>query len=126
LEATIVLQEGAVSRVVEHVFPPVSKVVALLLDRPVCALSLQFFGGESDSAGQDIGDPEAPVTDLAGANLTNADLTGACISRANLAGANLTGANLAIRGNFNMIAFSDDTIFCHTTMPGGTVNNTGC
>jgi uncharacterized protein YjbI with pentapeptide repeats len=72
------------------------------------------------------GNPAAPVTDLAGANLTNADLTGACISRANLAGANLTGANLAIRGNFNMIAFSEDTVFCHTTMPGGTVNNTGC
>jgi hypothetical protein len=43
--------------VIEHVFPPVSKVVASLLDRSVCALPLQFFGGKCESAGQDVSDP---------------------------------------------------------------------
>ncbi len=45
LKAAVALEQGAISRVVEHVFPPASKVAPALLDRSVCALSLQFFGG---------------------------------------------------------------------------------
>ena len=58
-------------------------------------------------------------TDLTGANVTGANLTNAILSMVNLTWADLTGANLAG-------ANVEGTIFCNTTMPDGTNNNSGC
>ena len=46
---------------------------------------------------------------LEGANLTGADLEGADLYKANLEGSDLSGA-----------------ILCNTTMPDGTIDNSGC
>ena len=51
---------------------------------------------------------------LSYANLSGADLTEANLSRANLFDANLREAN--VKG----------ATFCNTTMPDGTINNSGC
>ena len=66
---------------------------------------------------------------LTGANLTEADLDTATLERADLTGANLTGANLT---NANLEradltgANLTGTIFCRTTMPDGTENDSDC
>ena len=52
-------------------------------------------------------------------NLAEADLTGANLTGANLTGANLTGAELSW-------AKLEGTIFCNTTMPDGSINNSDC
>ena len=57
--------------------------------------------------------------DLTNLNLEEMDLYGtdlyyATLNRVNLTKANLTGTNLS------------ETIFCKTTIPEGTVNNSGC
>jgi hypothetical protein len=57
--------------------------------------------------------------DLSGANLTEAILIKAVLPETNLTGAilteaNLTGANL------------EGAPFCYTTIPDGTINNSGC
>jgi hypothetical protein len=52
---------------------------------------------------------------LRGANLTAANLSGACLIDANLTG--------AIIGNTTNLY---NAIFCNTTMPDGSVNNSGC
>jgi uncharacterized protein YjbI with pentapeptide repeats len=56
---------------------------------------------------------------LSGANLTGAHLIKAVLPETNLTGAilteaNLTGANL------------EGATFCYTTIPDGTINNSGC
>ena len=58
------------------------------------------------------------------ANLTNANLTGAyapfvTMNYANLTNANLTGVNLSG-------ATLTGVVYCNTTMPDGSVNNSGC
>ena len=50
-----------------------------------------------------------------GANLTKANLSGACLVDATLSGATVTN-------NTNMY----NAIFCRTTMPDGSINNSGC
>jgi hypothetical protein len=61
---------------------------------------------------------------LARSNLEDVNLVGADLTGANLAGANMTDANLSeailIDTNF------EGAILCHTMMPGGTEDNTGC
>ena len=61
---------------------------------------------------------------LAGSNLEEVNLVGADLTGANLAQANMTDANLSeaivIDTNF------EGAIFCHTIMPGGAEDNTGC
>jgi hypothetical protein len=52
---------------------------------------------------------------LTGANLTKANLSGACLVDANLRGATITNTT-------NLY----NAIFCRTTMPDGSVNNSGC
>ncbi len=62
--------------------------------------------------------------DLYAVNLTDANLTYATLTDANLTYANLTGANLT--GAILAGAILRDTLFCRTTMPDGTINNSGC
>jgi hypothetical protein len=62
---------------------------------------------------------------LSRANLSGADLTGVNFTRANLSGACLVDAD------FSGATFTNATnlygaIFCNTTMPDGSVNNSGC
>jgi hypothetical protein len=62
---------------------------------------------------------------LSRANLRGADLTGVNFTRANLSGACLVDAD------FTGATFANNTnlynaIFCNTTMPDGSVNNSGC
>ena len=57
--------------------------------------------------------------DLKGAKLKGAILKGAKLSFANLRGANLRGANLDG-------AYLGSVRLCNTTMPDGSVNNSGC
>jgi hypothetical protein len=64
-------------------------------------------------------------SNLSNANFYNADLTGADFRGANLSGgcfinANLTGAKLGSSVNLK------DAVFCRTTMPDGTIDNSGC
>jgi hypothetical protein len=67
----------------------------------------------------------AQASNLSQANFTLADLSGANLRAANLRGACLVGADL-------MSAIVDEStrftgaIFCQTTMPDGSVNNSGC
>jgi len=66
---------------------------------------------------------------LKGANLKSANLTGADLTDADLTGANLTNANLTDTDLTNAItppSLWDGVTFCNTTMPDGTVNNSGC
>ena len=62
-------------------------------------------------------------------NLRKADLTGTNLSRSNLSGAYLREANLT---NANLSkadltgAILTGAVFCATTMPDGTTNNSGC
>jgi uncharacterized protein YjbI with pentapeptide repeats len=85
-----------------------------------------------------------PYTQCEGADLQGADLHGAQLMYANFAGANLNDASLAFAdmpganpGGANLTgATLDDALdtganyggatFCHTTVPNGTVNNSGC
>ncbi len=53
--------------------------------------------------------------DLRGANLTRANLSGSCLVDANLSGAIVTNST-------NLY----NAIFCNTTMPDGSVNDSGC
>ena len=56
---------------------------------------------------------------LSGANLNEADLFDATLWKADLSGANLTRANLTG-------AIMNGVILCNTTMPDGSVNDSGC
>src|SRR4029078_7359185 len=64
-------------------------------------------------------------SNLSQSNFYNADLTGADFRGANLSGgcfinANLTGAKLGSSVNIG------GAVFCRTTMPDGTIDNSGC
>ena len=65
-----------------------------------------------------------PRCDLTEANLKGAKLMGAKLGDARLRGANLKGADLwgANLADTNL----EGVIFCNTTMPDGSVNNSGC
>ena len=62
--------------------------------------------------------------DLTGANLAGANLTGAKLAGANLSGTHLTATNLS--GADLSGARLSGAVFCKTTMPDGTVNNSIC
>ena len=64
-------------------------------------------------------EPNCQNADLSGANLSNANLSGANLYYANLTDANLTNANLT---DANLTG----AIFCNTTLPDGSINNSGC
>ena len=57
--------------------------------------------------------------DLRGANFTNVVFTDASLINADLTNANLTGGDLA---NAKLTG----AVFCNTTMPDGSINNSGC
>ena len=65
-----------------------------------------------------------PRCDLTEANLKGAKLMGAKLGDARLRGANLKGADLwgANLSDTNL----EGVIFCNTTMPDGSVTNSGC
>ena len=68
--------------------------------------------------------------DCTGCNLSRANLSGALLLGANFTKANLSGACL-IHANFAGATFANNTnlanaLFCNTTMPDGSVNNSGC
>jgi hypothetical protein len=74
----------------------------------------------------------SPTTTLncTGCNLSRANLRGADLSGANFTKANLSGACL-IDADFTGATFANNTnlanaIFCNTTMPNGSVNDSGC
>jgi len=74
-------------------------------------------------------DPSTPLDctgcNLSRANLRGADLSGVNLTRANLSGSCLVNANLKgaiVAGSTNLY----DAIFCNTTMPNGSINNSGC
>jgi hypothetical protein len=88
----------------------------------------------ADLAGADLGGSdftEADLTraNLAGANLLAVEFYGAVIPYANLSGANFSRADLTGASLFKSVVtganFTDAT-FCHTTMPDGSINNSGC
>jgi hypothetical protein len=74
--------------------------------------SVAFF--EGNFQGSSFHGANLAGAQMAQANLQGVDLGGACLVGANLLDADLAGANL------------DGAIFCHTTMPDGTTNDSGC
>ena len=62
--------------------------------------------------------------DLRGVNLVRAGLRGADLRIANLSGADLNSADLSDADLDG--AKLDGAIFCHTAMPDGKENNSGC
>jgi uncharacterized protein YjbI with pentapeptide repeats len=74
---------------------------------------------EADLSGAELMYANLFRTNLSGANLTDASLEGAELFNANLSGATLKGSNLSgakLKG----------AILCNTTMPDGSVDNSGC
>jgi uncharacterized protein YjbI with pentapeptide repeats len=95
--------------------------------------------------GADLRSVHLSMADLRGADLSEARLSGADLRRANLSWAKLPGADLRWEANLTRIARADGhrseadlrdadltgadltgALFCHTTMPDGTVNNQDC
>jgi hypothetical protein len=91
-----------------------------------CLVSKGSNVSQCDLAGYTAPDPlDCTRCNLSRANLRGADLTGVNFTRANLSGACLVDAD------FTGATFANSTnlynaIFCRTTMPDGSVNNSGC
>ena len=105
----------------------------------ICLLSMVGFSGQVGAYDEkDVEKLKATGNcqkcDLSEANLTWADLSGASLEDANLKGANLEGANLegANLGGANLTgaklegANLEGAKLCRTTMPDGTMVNSGC
>ncbi len=103
-------------------------------DNPPCAPNCQ----NADLTGATLTDADLFRANLSGASLTNANLTDANLSGANLTNANLTNANLTGASLTNADLSGTDltnadltnanlsgAVFCFTTMPDGSINNTG-
>ena len=75
--------------------------------------------GGADLSGADLGGTNLSGAKLISANLRGADLGGANLSGADLSGADLGGANLSG-------AYMQGAALCNTTMPDGSVINSGC
>jgi len=79
----------------------------------------------------DLAGYAAPANlDCTGCNLSRANLRDASLQGVNLTRANLSGACL-VNANFSGATFTTNTnlanaIFCNTTMPDGSINNSGC
>ena len=89
----------------------------------------------ADLTGANLGGANLFDANLGDANLFYANLSGADLRRTNLSGANLSGTNLAgaylFRANLSGATLEgarnlSDAIFCNTTMPDGTINDSGC
>jgi hypothetical protein len=68
-----------------------------------------------DVRGANLSNSNFFAADLRGADFRGANLSGSCF-----VGADLTGAKLGSSVNLH------DAIFCHTTMPDGRIDNSGC
>ena len=75
--------------------------------------------GGADLSGADLGGTNLSGAKLISANLRGANLRGAKLISANLRGADLGGANLSG-------AYMQGAALCNTTMPDGSVINSGC
>ena len=90
--------------------------------------------GGADLSGADLGGTNLSGAKLISANLRGANLRGAKLISANLRGADLGGANLsgadlsgADLGGANLSgAYMQGAALCNTTMPDGSVINSGC
>lgn len=75
-----------------------------------CLINVNLSGADLRSA------------DLRGAKWIDVNLTGADLTRANLDSACLAGVNLS-RANLSEIKTTEETVFCQTTMPDGSIQN---
>ena len=75
--------------------------------------------GGADLSGADLGGTNLSGAKLISVNLRGANLRGAKLISANLRGADLGGANLSG-------AYMQGAALCNTTMPDGSVINSGC
>ena len=80
---------------------------------------------ECPFVGVDISGKDLKNKDLSRATLNGADLTGANLSHTNLSGATFTVANLT-NSSLDLVTNMSGVIFCKTTMPDGTINNSDC
>jgi hypothetical protein len=91
-----------------------------------CIVSKGSNVSQCDLTGYTAPDPlDCTRCNLSRSNLRGADLTGVNFTRANLSGACLVNANFfgaTFANNTNLY----NAIFCNTTMPDGSVNNSGC
>lgn len=76
------------------------------------------------------GSPTFATADCTGCNVSRANLRGVIASGVNFTKANLSGSCL-VDADFTNATFAKNTnlanaIFCRTTMPDGSVNNSGC
>ena len=74
--------------------------------------------------GSNLTSAELEQANFTGANLTGVNFAEAFMWEVNLTNANLTDANLSFADIEDAIL--EGTIFCRTTMPDGTENNSGC
>lgn len=84
-------------------------------DNAGCDFTFSTVFRDRDARGSHLGHSNLRGADLRGADLRGADLGGACLVGASLEGAKL-GASVDLGG----------AIFCNTTMPDGTSNDSGC
>ena len=90
---------------------------------------LQKLKNTGKCATCDLGGADLSSADLGGANLGGAKLISANLRGANLRGAKLISANLrgADLGGANLSgAYMQGAALCNTTMPDGSVINSGC
>ena len=93
---------------------------ATLIDANLTSANLSYATlNYANFTGATLTGAYAPFVTLNYANLTNANLTGVNLSAADLTGATLTGA-------ITTGAVLSDAVYCNTTMPDGSINNSGC
>ena len=143
---------GSCNDIPEPYVPPWNesdyKKLGTLGSCPFCQLTEAYLAG-ANLSNSDLSGTNLERAALAGANLSNANLSNANLEKAglvmanlsnttlnwasliraylrysNLTGANLTRANLT--GAELTRAMLEGTIFCNTTMPDGTENNSDC
>ena len=93
----------------------------------ICLLSMVGFSLQGCSTEEEAKLKETGSCqgcDLSGVDLEEANLEGADLEGANLSGAVLSGANL--RFTFLTGENLEGAILCNTTMPDGTIDNSGC
>ncbi len=82
---------------------------------PRCDFAFSTDFRNTDVRGANLSRSSFAGADLRGADFRGANLSGGCFASANLTGAKL-GASVNLRG----------AIFCNTTMPDGSIDDSGC
>jgi uncharacterized protein YjbI with pentapeptide repeats len=80
-----------------------------------CDFAFSTLFRNKDVRGANLSQSSFAGADLRGADFRGANLSGGCFASANLTGARL-GGSVNLHGS----------IFCNTTMPDGTIDNSGC